>query len=349
MKKIPKLKWHVPPSLIHVLVWLFVYMVPIVLMIPNSDDVWKFRYRTTAPFLGVVACFYANYFFLIPKYFNSRRFCLYTASNIFLFLIITFVISIWRNHIVELGIMPPPRSEIPIVSVLKGIAGLMFVVGVAVSIHSTSMWFHSKDTMQKLELEHIHSELSFLKSQISPHFLFNTLNNILTLIDENTELAKQSVLELSKLLRTMLYELEADKITIEREVEFLHNYSSLMRLRYGPNLDFKLETDLENPETPIAPLLFIPLVENAFKHGIGPLIEENSINVKISSKKGKIIYESTNTYFPKTNQDKSGSGIGIANMKKRLNLLYENNFLYDCKVTGSDYIIKLEINVDSPN
>jgi LytS/YehU family sensor histidine kinase len=199
--------------------------------------------------------------------------------------------------------------------------------------------------MQELELENARAELSLLKSQISPHFLFNTLNNILTLIDENAELAKQSVQELSKLLRSVLYESEADTIAIEREVEFLTNYCNLMRLRYGPDLNFKLETDLEEPNAPIAPLLLIPMLENVFKHGIGPSLEESSINIKISSKKNKIIYESSNTYFPKTNQDKSGSGIGIANMLKRLELLYENRFSYDCKIAGSDYIIRLEISL----
>jgi len=340
-----------PPPLVHVLVWIFIYLVPVVLMVPSNDEnIWRTRYQTTFPFLVTLICFYANYSFLIPKYFNAKRFFTYTGANIILFFIVICAINLWKSYVSELGIIPPHRLEYPLVNVgvIKGFLGLLFIMGIAVSIHSTSMWFHSKNAMQKLEIEHVRSELSLLKSQISPHFLFNTLNNILTLIDENAELAKQSVQELSKLLRSVLYESDADTITIKREAEFLSNYSNLMRLRYGSGLNFKLETDLENPDAPIAPLLLIPLLENVFKHGIGPSLEESSIEIKISSKKSKIIYESTNTYFPKTNQDKSGSGIGIANMRKRLDLLYEKRFLYDCKIAGNNYITKLEINIDSP-
>jgi sensor histidine kinase YesM len=225
----------------------------------------------------------------------------------------------------------------------------VFVVGIAISSYSTTMWFKSKDEMYKLELENVRSELSFLKMQISPHFLFNTLNNILTLIDENKELAKESVLQLSKLLRSVLYESENDTVTIKQETEFLTNYSNLMRLRYGCELNFSLETDLCEPDAPIAPLLLVPMIENVFKHGVGNSVKDSSINIKISSKNGKIIFESTNTYFPKPHQDKSGSGIGIANMQKRLALLYENRFYYDCKIDGENYITKLELQYDPSN
>jgi sensor histidine kinase YesM len=235
---------------------------------------------------------------------------------------------------------PPPNRGVPFFGI---IVWFIFVNGLAVAVRSTSMWFHSKSQIQELELENAYAKLSFLKMQISPHFLFNTLNNILTLIDENKELAKQSTQQLSKLLRFMLYESETDTVTIKQEVEFLTDYSDLMKLRYGSELDFNLETELNESGALIAPLLLIPLLENVFKHGIGTSIKDSSINIKISSKNGKIIFESSNTYFPKTNQDKSGSGIGITNTQKRLDLLYKNRYFYDCKIVGDNYITKLEL------
>ena len=345
MDKIPKTsKWYVPPLLVHILVWLFIYLVPAVLMLPNNEDTWKIRYGTSAPFFMVMLSFYANYSFLIPKLLYTKRMIIYIAANLILFLVVSYLMKIWKEHAVEVGIiMPPERPDFPFEWLLKGLGGLVFVIGVAVSVRSTSMWFHSKDAMQKLELENIRSELSFLKMQISPHFLFNTLNNILTLIDENRELAKQSIQQLSNLLRSILYDSEANSVTIKQEVEFLTEYSDLMRLRYGPELKFELETDLNEPDAPIAPLLLIPMMENVFKHGISSSVEESSISIKITSQKGKIIFESSNAYFPKTPQDKSGSGIGIANMQKRLDLLYENRYFYDCKIAGSNYITKLEL------
>ncbi len=347
MNKILKFqKWHVPPSVIHVLVWLFIYMVPVVLTIPSNEITWKVRYWTTIPFLATLLSFYANYSFLIPKFLYTKRIAIYIIINLFMFLVISYLIGLWKSHAVDVGvIVAHPEPEIPFSWLIKSILALIFVNGVAISVRSTSLWFHSRTAVQKLELENMRSELSFLKMQISPHFLFNTLNNILTLIDENKELAKQSVQQLSKLLRTVLYEFKADTVAIKQEVEFLTGYSNLMRLRYGSELNFSLETDLSEPDAPVAPLLLIPILENVFKHGIGTSIKDSFINIKISSKNGKIIFESINSYFPKTNQDKSG-GIGIASTQKRLDMLYENRYSYDCKISGGNYITKLELQYD---
>jgi len=342
-------KWHVPPPIIHVCVWLFVYLVP-VLIHSNYENPWNIRYGTTAPFLATLISFYANYSFLIPKFLYSKRITIYVIINLIMFLTISYLMGLWKSHAIEAGIISmPPEPSIPFFWILKGIAGLMFVNGIAIAVRSTAMWFHSRDAMQKMELEGVRSELSFLKMQISPHFLFNTLNNILTLIDENKELAKQTVQQLSKLLRSVIYDSEADSVTIKQEVEFLTSYSDLMRLRYGPELGFALETDLSEPEAPIAPLLLIPMLENVFKHGIGPSVEDSSISIRITSKRGKITFESINTYFPKTHQDKSGSGIGIVNMQKRLDLLYENRYFYDCKIANGKYITKLELRYEPLN
>ncbi len=350
-KRLKFQKWHVPPPVIHILVWFFVYLVPVILTIPNNEITWKVRYGTIVPFLAMLISFYANYSFLIPKFLYTKRIAIYAIINLIMFLTISYLIGIWKNHAMDVGVIEhlPPEPAIPFLWLIKSVIALIFVNGVAISVRSTSMWFHSKDAMQKLELENVRSELSFLKMQISPHFLFNTLNNILTLIDENKELAKQTVQQLSKLLRSVIYDSEADSVTIKQEVEFLTSYSDLMRLRYGPELGFNLETDLSEPDAPIAPLLLIPMLENVFKHGIGPSVEDSSISIKITSKKEKIIFESINTYFPKTHQDKSGSGIGIVNMQKRLDLLYENRYFYDCKIANGKYITKLELRYEPLN
>ncbi|MDR2595262.1 MAG: histidine kinase [Fibromonadaceae bacterium] len=340
-----RVKWHIPPPVIHLLIWLFLYLVPIVLGNQGSEEAWRFRYWTTIPFLAIIIAFYANFSFLIPKFLFEKKRILYIFINLLIFAAALFLISIWRDHVVSIGVIKIKNDN----WLFKSVISYVFTIGIAMSAYSTTMWFRSKDTMYNLELENIRSELSFLKMQISPHFLFNTLNNILTLIDENKELAKESVLQLSKLLRSVLYESENDTVTIKQEIEFLTNYSNLMRLRYGLELNFKLETDLCEPDAPIAPLLLMPLLENVFKHGICNSVKDSFINIKISSKNGKIIYESTNTYFPKTPQDKSGSGIGIANMQKRLALLYENRFYYDCKIDGENYITKLELQYDPSN
>jgi len=346
MDKISKVsRWHVPPLLIHFLVWFFVYLIYFVILPFGNESAWKFRYIASPAYLMYVFSFYTNYSFLIPKLLFTKRFALYIVINLTMFALLSFLFELWKGHVsMKLGIPPPaPARYIRYFGQLQGMAGFIFVNGLAIAVRSTSMWFYSKSQVQALELEKIRNELSFLKMQISPHFLFNTLNNILTLIDENSELAKKSILQLSNLLRSVLYDSEVDSVPIKQETEFLINYSNLMRLRYGSELNFNLETDLKEPEAPIAPLLLISFLENIFKHGIGASLKDSSIDIKISSVKGKIIFESINTYFPKSNQDRSGSGIGTDNIQKRLNLLYEGRYFYDCKITDGKYITKLEL------
>jgi len=338
-------KWYIPPPVIHLLIWLGVYFLPMFITNQGSEEAWRARYWTTIPFMACVIVFYLNFSFLVPKFLFTKRRILYVLINLLIFATALFLISIWKDHVVAIGVIKIRNEN----WISRSVMTFAFLVGIAISTYSTTMWFKSKEAMHELELENISSELSFLKMQISPHFLFNTLNNILTLIDENKELAKESVLQLSKLLRSVLYESENDTVTIEQETEFLTNYSNLMRLRYGSELNFRFETDLQEPNAPIAPLLLMPLFENVFKHGICNSVKDSFINIKIRSSKGKIIYESTNTYFPKTPQDKSGSGIGIANMQKRLDLLYENRFYYDCRIDGENYITKLELRYDPSN
>ncbi|MDR2580982.1 MAG: histidine kinase [Fibromonadaceae bacterium] len=344
-------KWHVPAPITHLLIWLFIFFVlGILLPALVASTPHYAHYWAVVLLLAIFVPFYVNYSFLIPKYLYKKRIALYIIINLAVFMALSYSIYLWRTHAMQMDLLKYHVEEFKISYwIVKSFMNFLFVSIIAVAVSSTSIWFKSRAEIQKLELENLHSELLFLKMQISPHFLFNTLNNILALIDENAELAKQSVQQLSKMLRSILYESESDTMTIKQEVELLTNYSALMKLRYGADLKFKLETDLSEPNAPIASLLLMPLVENVFKHGIGSSLEDSSINIKIVSEKGKIIFESSNTYFPKTNQDKSGSGIGIANTQKRLALFYEGRYNYDCKIADGKYITKLEINFDSNN
>jgi len=345
MEKIIKAsRWHVPPPAIHILVWLSVYLISFVILPFGNESAQKIRYIASFSYLIFIFSFYVNYLLLIPKLLFTKRFVVYIIINTIMFIILSFLFELWKEYAsVRFEIPRPPVANIRLFGVFQGIVSFVFGNGLAVAIRSTSMWFYSKNQVQALELEKIRNELSFLKMQISPHFLFNTLNNILTLIDENSELAKKSIMQLSNLLRSVLYDSEADSVTIKQETEFLINYSNLMRLRYGSELSFNLESDLSEPDAPIAPLLLISFLENIFKHGIGASVKDSSIDIKITSAKGKIIFESVNTYFPKNNQDKSGSGIGTDNIQKRLALLYEGRYFYDCKIANGKYITKLEL------
>jgi CheY-like chemotaxis protein len=183
---------------------------------------------------------------------------------------------------------------------------------------------------QKVEKLFIESELAFLRSQVSPHFLMNTLNNIHALIDYDSEEAKNSIIILSRLMRHLLYESESVANPISMEMDFIRNYVDLMRLRFAEKAEIKLDIQDTMPSKSIPPLLFTSLLDNAFKHGIAAN-NGSFIHINISCANSKLIFEIKNG-IPNHTKSNAPSGIGIENTRKRINLLYGEN----CELHISD-------------
>ena len=172
-----------------------------------------------------------------------------------------------------------------------------------------------------------------LRNQINPHFLLNTLNNIYALISFDQDKAQKAVLSLSAMLRKMLYGTQQSAVTLKNETEFIRNYIDLMRLRISK--DVKITVDISEPEdinVRIAPFILISLVENAFKHGISP-VNPSFVSVKINADREKIVCEIKNSNYPKTDADKSGHGIGLNQVARRLDLAYKEKYEW---VKGTD-------------
>ncbi len=188
-----------------------------------------------------------------------------------------------------------------------------------------------KQAMQKQE-ENLKTELSFLRSQVSPHFLFNVLNNVTSLARKKSDELEPTIIKLSSLMRYMLYEANEEKVLLKTEVEYLNSYIELQRQRFGDKvtIDVQLE-NLEQPEARIEPMLLIPFVENAFKHGVG-FIKEPRINISLAAEEGELVFTVNN----KCNKDEAelkdtASGIGLANVSRRLNLLYGEAHVLDIR------------------
>lgn len=192
--------------------------------------------------------------------------------------------------------------------------------------------------------ERLVTELKLLKSQINPHFLFNSLNNIYTLTLLRDEKAPESLLRLSNMLRYMLYEAETETVPLIKEIEYLRNYVSLMQLKDSNGLNVKLALDGSRPNLPVAPLLFITFVENAFKHGRIEDVESGYIDIDLStSKSGTLNFTVTNnlpTSF--ATKDKVG-GIGLDNLRKRLDLLYPGHHEFKIDTDGEKFTAHLQI------
>jgi LytS/YehU family sensor histidine kinase len=210
----------------------------------------------------------------------------------------------------------------------------MFLVFFSVGLRVLERHSDIEKWQKELEKEKLNSELAFLKNQISPHFFFNTLNNIYSLISINQEDSQKAVLKLSKLMRYLLYESEDGNTKLSNEIEFMNNYIDLMKLRMSEKINLKITFPESYEDKSIPPLLFIPFIENAFKHGIS-YREKSFIEISMTTKQDSISFRCVNS-VAKTREgtDNAHSGIGLENVSKRLNLLFPGT--HDLKINRSD-------------
>jgi hypothetical protein len=203
-------------------------------------------------------------------------------------------------------------------------------------------YFKTRDDRKRLlalEKENLEQQLEYLKYQINPHFFMNTLNNIHALVDIDPQKAQETILELSKMMRFVLYEGDKKGVPLTKEFEFIRTYIQLMKLRYTDKVTITVELPQEVPERQIPPLMLITFIENAFKHGIS-YQHESFIDIKVEISE-KLLFTCRNSKAEMPNQEKGG--VGLQNVTKRLNLLYGNNYTLNIQDAADVYNVKLEI------
>ncbi|WP_443897281.1 histidine kinase [Paraprevotella clara] len=277
--------------------------------------------------------FYLNYIWLVPQLLFNKRNKAYVLSNVAFCIGMLFFTHLWFELVNAYfhSTPPPPKNSMGfwgfLLFRLRDFILFGLIAALAATIRMSKKWHEAELGRQKAELKRIEAELKNLHNQINPHFLLNTLNNIYALIAFDTDKAQQAVQDLSRLLRHLLYDNNQDFIPLNRELEFLKNYVALMKIRLSSNVDLQFHIDIpsENPIR-VAPLIFISLFENAFKHGISP-VKPSFIHIKIySSGPDTLSCSIENSYFPKQRNDISGSGIGLEQVQKRLDLIYPDKY-----------------------
>lgn len=199
---------------------------------------------------------------------------------------------------------------------------------------------HDKLNREK-ENENLRTELSLLRSQVSPHFMFNVLNNMVALARKNSAQLEPSLIKLSSLMRYMLYEADAEKVPLYREAEYLQSYIDLQQQRFGKNVLLNVCLKITDEHCEIEPMLLIPFVENAFKHGTG-LIEQAYIDINLKTENDTVIFTVENKFNPASAEIKDKtSGIGLTNVKRRLNLLYDKK--HTLHIETKDNIFKVSL------
>ncbi len=335
----------------HLLVWALLMGLPMVIaqQDPNRSHLPWHEWKLLAQ---IAILFYANYFWLIPRYYFDRRYGILLLWNLALFFLMRWMIV---PH--SFAPPPPPFERMPPRGTFSFWSKAMRVwffpfllnlptIGVAVAIRVTERLHEDEKKRQVLETEHLRSELSYLKLQVSPHFLFNTLNNIYSLVEISPERARQAVHHLSKLLRYLIYETNSELVPIDHELKFLQSYLELMRLRLPAHIEFNALFPQQTPFGYIAPLLTLPLLENAFKHGVHGE-KSGRIEILIELKDEMFICKVMNTSYPKGDEDRSGSGIGLENLRKRLELIYGDTAMYHVEKENDEYLARLTLPIRS--
>src|SRR5690554_2654145 len=334
---------------VHILLWGVIFILPY--FFSNEVQIFNWRpFLLSLPYmLGIMLVFYVNYFVLIEKLFFKGRPKAFIIYNLLLIIgvsLLMYYTPIWINELIpELSIFRRRRrGGISGMHIDRNSTTLFLITGLSLAFKMTVRWFEVDNERKELAKAKSEAELQNLKNQINPHFLLNTLNNIYALIEFNPPKAQQAVMDLSKLLRHLLYDNNQAFVSLNQEADFMRNYIELMRIRLADNV--KLTTEFsysETGNTRISPLIFISLMENAFKHGISG---DKPSFIEFSLKElpdGKVEFVSRNSYFPKSDYDKSGSGIGLELVKKRLELLYPNNYLWHTTIEDDVYSTVLVI------
>jgi two-component sensor histidine kinase len=335
---------------LHVAFWGFMFLSPLTYMRGTGVTVINYLMNCVAPMLMMIV-FYLNYLWLTPKYFVSGKHRYYLLINTILVTVLGVAQNYWMNYAHELfySVPPPPRHFTFldfIIFVLRDIFNLAIFSTMATALVLAFRWQHNEDARLEAEAARSDAELRNLRSQVNPHFLLNTLNNIyaLTAIDQTR--AQDAIMQLSQLLRHILYDNQEAEVPLKDEIKFLENYINLMKIRLSGNVDVRFDSNVSRPDLRVAPLLVVSLVENAFKHGISPT-EPSFVHVSLSTDNNQLVCRIENSNHPKTESDRSGHGVGLEQVQQRLDLSYDGQYEWEKgpSADGTTYLSKITLHI----
>ena len=367
---------------IHVGVWLAILLSPLVFFgNRDGEDIGEYIINGMIPLTLLIVLFYANFFYLVPKHYLGGKKRVYWIGNLIMIVAFALATHIWlESHDKDrepepVGMMPqmkepghkrdrnkplpdrpeqkPPEMRRPspdeaskVLFIFRDLFNLCFSAAAATFVVVLMKWRETDEARKKAEAARTEAELKNLRNQINPHFLLNTLNNIYALTAFDTGKAQEAIHELSSMLRHLLYDNQQRYVSLTDEIAFLRNYIDLMKIRLTDNVE--VSTDINIPkhcDIRIAPLLFISLVENAFKHGISP-VKHSFIHIKITAdESGKVECLIENSNHPKDAGDRSGHGIGLQQVEQRLDMSYKGLYEWTkgLSADNSTYTSKITI------
>lgn len=292
-----------------------------------------------------------NIYYLFPRLLKKDRLYTYLLSLIIISLIATPIEVLIHYWVLS-------SHKLPLAAVFTWQNNATYFLGIFFIAFSSSIyqiindWMEHQRERKDLQRQNLKSELRFLKNQINPHFFFNTLNSLYALTLKKSDKAPEIVLKLSDMMRYMLYESNERTISLDQEINYIKSYLDLEQIRHGDN--FKMTIDIQGDPAghKIAPLLFIPFLENSFKHGIDDELKSGFVDISLTIQPHDIVFRVINSLpqqsiLPIPGQKKSG-GIGLSNVRRRLNILYPDRYLLHTKAESDKYIVHLELKTTKP-
>jgi two-component sensor histidine kinase len=335
--------------------WLFASQAAVwilmLLLLPLATFLSTRNWESTSTSLSLVwqllraplVVYFANFYLFGPYLFFRRRYWLFVLCNLLLILGANYGFVYGYFAIKHNVPSMPAKAWMGFFS-----GAFMFfllnivTVAVAIGIRHFIRVRQLKQQLKDEKAKNTEAELAWLKNQINPHFLFNTLNNISSLTQIDADAAQDAIAQLSDLLRYAMYETNKNTVPLGGEVEFMRNYIELMKLRCNEqtSVNYQLSTDSEQVE--VAPLLFVSLIENAFKHGVSSG-RPSAISIKLEQHQGQLTFICNNTNYPKNDKDRSGSGIGIENTRRRLELMYADRYEWEQTLEDNIYHVMIKL------
>lgn len=336
---------------LNIFAWMIIIVWPIMQGLNDGDSLRDITSKHFATYIGLpvmfILLFYFNYYYLFDRLWRrrSRGWLWFLLINAVLVMAIAIGSFYWQNYFrSRFGISDEPMVFAN--TVLYYVVVLGMTVGLAVTLRYTVDYLQKEMKSRQLATEQREAELRNLRAQLNPHFLFNAMNNIYSLISIDADRAQQAMHNLSKILRYVLYDDQHQEVPLSKELDFMRSYIDIMKLRLTSNVRLTANIAQGVDEVMIAPLMFMSPVENAFKHGVSytePAYIDINIVVAEESGQRVVVCQVHNSYYPKTDTDRSGSGIGVTNLSRRLELLYPGRHKLSMTHDDKDFYTLLKL------
>jgi len=325
--------------LFHLLVWV---MYALLMLIDMQGYIrkrgWLFIINPfLISFLLMIVLVYGNTLLLIPRFLERKKYLPYALGVLFLMAMNTLARSRSQLYF-DAVVWPNDPMNIEDYFKWNVFYSLWFIV-ISSMLFYVQRWAEQREQVRNIQITQLETELKYLRAQLNPHFLFNGLNTIYGTIDLQNSQARNMVVQFSDLLRYNLYEAETDRVELQQEVAYLQNYVALQRARSDANLSIQLSTEVGNGNLPIAPLLFVAFVENAFKYTTRDDSQMNNVLISLKEAGGQLTFDCRNSYDTTPGQ----SGIGLANVRRRLELLYPGRHTLDIRQHEGIYSVTLTL------